>query len=226
MKNTNNHTQSHGSILSYSIGFILSLIFTIIPYYLVVNNSFSSSALTYIILGFALLQMLIQIFFFLHLGRGPKPFYNVVFFVSTVFLIVVVVSGSVFIMDNLYRNMTPSEVTTRLAEDEGISQVGGEKTGACQGLKHNHKVYIKDGVVNPKTTEAKLCDTITFVNEDDKLREITFGAHPEHGSYGGEYEVVLRSSRPKSIVLNEFGYYIYHDHFEPSVSGSFIVSEQ
>ena len=73
----------HGTTRSYVIGFVLSLIFTVIPYYLVTNKTIAGSALLATILGIAVLQMFIQIFFFLHLGRGPKPFYNVVFFFAT-----------------------------------------------------------------------------------------------------------------------------------------------
>ena len=66
-----------GTITSYVIGFLLSLVFTAIPYYLVVNKTVEGNTLLATILGFAVLQMAVQIFFFLHLGRGPKPLYNV-----------------------------------------------------------------------------------------------------------------------------------------------------
>src|SRR5687768_12731131 len=85
----------HGTMKSYVIGFVLSLIFTFIPYYLVVNKTVSGGVLLATILGFAVLQMIIQITFFLHLGRGPKPKWNLYFFISTVGIILVVVGGSI-----------------------------------------------------------------------------------------------------------------------------------
>lgn len=215
--------KEHGTTKSYIVGYLLSLVFTAIPYYLVVNKTLVGGALLATILGFAVLQMVIQIFFFLHLGRGPKPLYNVVFFVSTVGIILVVVGGSIFIMNNLYRSMTPSEVTTRLAEAEGIYQIDGTKTGACQGVGSNHQVTIKDGVVFPRHTEARLCDTLTFINQDNQAREMTFGTHPKHDAYGGEYELMVRKGRAKSITLNQTGEYEFHDHLDPSVSGEFSV---
>src|SRR5688572_2414166 len=104
----------HGTTGSYVIGFILSLVFTLIPYYLVVNKTVTGTAILATILTFGVVQMLIQIFFFLHLGRGPKPMYNVVFFGATASLILVVVLGSVFIMNHLHYNMSPTEVTKKL----------------------------------------------------------------------------------------------------------------
>src|SRR5580765_7290735 len=127
-----NATREHGTTVSYITGFVLSLGLTFLPYYLVVHKTVTGDALIATLLGFAVLQMFVQIFFFLHLGRGPKPFYNVVFFFATVSIIVIAVGGSLFIMSNLYRNMSPDQVTTKLAQDEGIAQVGGQKTGACQ----------------------------------------------------------------------------------------------
>lgn len=216
--------QEHGSVTSYVIGFILSLIFTFIPYYMVVNKTMGSTSLLTAILVFAVAQMLIQIFFFLHLGRGPKPLYNVVFFVSTVSIILVVVLGSIFIMEHLHYNMSPTEVTKSLAQKEGIDQVGGQETGACQDLGENHKVIINDGKVTPAFTEAHLCDTLTFINEDDQAREMAFGAHPNHDSYSGYREFELKS-RPKSITLNETGEYMFHDHLDPTVYGYFHVGD-
>jgi cytochrome o ubiquinol oxidase subunit IV len=218
-------TSSNKTTKSYVAGFVLSLIFTFLAYYSVVNNMFTGKALLATILGLAVAQMATQLFFFLHLGRGPKPAYNIVFLAGTVGLILVVVLGSIFIMYNLQYNMAPSEVTQRLSQDEAISQLNGIETGACQGLGLNHKVTIKDGRINPAVTSAKLCDTFTFINEDSKAREITFGPHPGHQAYGGNLEVAVRKNISKTITLNQPGTFTFHDHLDPTTSGQFTVSK-
>lgn len=217
------HSKEHGTISSYVIGFILSLIFTAIPYYMVVEKVITGNALLVIILSIAVLQMAIQLLFFLHLGRGPKPLYNVVFFFATAGVIVITVGASLFIMQNLYRNMSPREYTTKLAQKENIAQIGGKETGACNGNEYNHVVTIRDSVADPAFIGARRCDTLTFVNEDDVVREITFGAHPEHSSYGGEDYVILDDGRPETITLNELGTFVFHDHMDPEMTGSFSV---
>ena len=123
-----------GAMKSYVTGFILSLVFTFIPYYLVDKQTISGTKLLVTILGFAVLQMLVQVTFFLHLGRGPKPRWNLFFFIATVGIILVVVGGSILIIKNLHYNMSPVDQTKRLADDEGIYQVGGQQTGACQQI--------------------------------------------------------------------------------------------
>jgi cytochrome o ubiquinol oxidase subunit IV len=213
----------HGTMRSYVIGFILSLLFTFIPYYLVVNRTFTGTTLLAVILGFAVLQMVIQVTFFLHLGRGPKPNWNLFFFISTIGIILVVVGGSILIINNLNYNMMPSDQAKKLVGDEGIYQVGGEKTGACQGQHANHKITIKNDLVYPAHTEAHMCDTLTFMNAGSEPREITFGTHQDHGVYAGESDLTIRKGRPKSITLSEVGTYQFHEHLRAEMAGDFTV---
>ncbi len=214
----------HGTTRSYIVGFVLSLLFTAIPYYLVVNKTVSGTALLATILGFALLQMAVQILFFLHLGRGQKPLYNVVFFVATLGIILVVVLGSIFIMNNLHYNMSPTQTITRLSQEEAIYQVGGAKTGACQGTHTNHIVTISNDAVSPQHTEAHLCDSLTFINQDNTVRDIAFGPHPEHEAYGGVSEVTVHKGYAKTITLNQSGTHLFHDHLDPKIIGNFTVA--
>jgi len=225
MSTAPHHTKhsEHGTLISYIVGFVLSLLFTADAYYLVVSKALTGNSLFITILGLGVMQMAVQIFFFLHLGRGPKPLYNVIFFVGTAGLILVVVVGSIFIMDNLQYNMTPLEVTKKLSQDEGISQINGEDTGACKNLGENHKVTFSSGTITPVTTDAKLCDTITFINEDTEARDISFRAHPVKDSYAGQ-EARVTNRRPKTITLNEAGSYLFHDHLDPGAVGYFTVS--
>ena len=216
--------KDHGTVTSYVVGFVLSLAFTVIPYLLVVNKVLSGNSLLVAVLGVAIVQMFIQIFFFLHLGRGPKPLYNVVFFFATAGLIVIVVGASLFIMQNLYRTMSPKELVVRQAQRENISQINGQATGACNENKQSHLVTISAGVVTPAHIAANRCDTLTFVNYDSKRREIAFGNHPDHTSYGGEDEIILEDSSPETITLNEVGDFSFHDHLEPSTNGTLTVT--
>lgn len=215
----------HGSIKTYVIGFVLSLIFTLIPYFLVVKQSVTGNLLLATILGFAVLQMIIQITFFLHLGRGPKPKWNLFFFISTIGIIIIVVGGSILIINNLHYNMLPRDQVKKLTNDEGIYQLGGVETGACRAVKANHKIVIRDGQVYPSRTDAQKCDTLTFINEDVTAREMTFGTHPQHGAYGGESELVVRKGRNETITLSELGSYEFHDHLQAETAGYFSVNE-
>ena len=119
--------------------------------------------------------------------------------------------------------MSPSEVTTRLAQDENIAEVSGRPTGACQGNKANHVVTLSGVEVKPFHITAKRCDTITFKSGDNVPYELMFGPHDSPKSYGGLYEIEVRADRAEIITLNETGNFSYHDSTDHGVTGSFTV---
>ncbi len=215
----------HTTMASYVIGFILSLIFTLIPYYMVSHHTASSTLLLAAILGFAVTQMVIQILFFLHLGRGPKPRWNLYFFAATVGIILVVVGGSIVIINNLHYNKMPSDQVKLLVDGEAIAQIGGKKTGACEGQHTNHIVTIKNDKVAPLHTDAQRCDTLTFSNQDGQVIDMAFGEHPRHDAYAGQSEYIIRSGSNKTITLSEVGSYKFHNHLNEETAGNFTVAQ-
>lgn len=107
MNSAHNNTSSKtsGSFVSYFIGFVLSLILTIIPFYLVMERLISGSAALLTLAGFAVAQLLVQLFLFLHLGRRGQR-WNIVIFLFMLLVVFIVVVGSLWIMQNLHYNMS------------------------------------------------------------------------------------------------------------------------
>ncbi len=220
---TPHNIAEHKTMTSYVVGFMLSLVFTVVPYYLVVNRIFTGMTLLITILGFAMAQLVVQVVFFLHIGRGSKPKWNLYFFVATFSAILVVVGGSIIIINNLHHNLATSDQTRRIIDSEGIYQVGGLLTGACQGRHTNYRVIIQKGKTEPLLTVASLCDTLTFINKDTTDLEVTFGTHPHHLAYAGLTAFALSKDHSKTITLSELGTYQFHDHLRPEIVGSFAV---
>ena len=123
-----NHSQNHvhGSVKSYLYGFILSLVLTFAAYVPVAvhqdaNHAFlSHDLLIPFVLVLAFVQLIVQLWFFLHLGREPQPRWNGFFFLSTAAIVLMVVLASIWIMDNLNYNMTPHQVDQNVMEKENI----------------------------------------------------------------------------------------------------------
>jgi cytochrome o ubiquinol oxidase operon protein cyoD len=224
MSKQSSKSDAHGSVSSYVEGFAWSLLLTFIPYYLVSSQSIKGTRLVVTILAFAVLQMIVQVTYFLHLGRGPKQRWNLFFFIATVGIVLVVVSGSVVIINNLHYNMTPLDQSKKLANNEGIYQVGGEKTGACTGRHSNHKVKIGNGQVSPRHTNAQKCDTLTFINDAVAPPELTFGNYPHHEAYAGEIKLTIRKGMNKTITLSESGSYQFYDYIQKAAVGDFTVT--
>ena len=93
------HThEAHGSVKSYVAGFILSIVLTIIPLLSVLNHWLDGGALILFIIVMAVLQLLVQLFFFMHIKEGEKPKYNVMALILGLFIVFVIVAGSMWIM--------------------------------------------------------------------------------------------------------------------------------
>jgi cytochrome o ubiquinol oxidase subunit IV len=116
---------SKGSYLSYSLGFGLSILLTMAAY-LMVNRHVSShhsvytdGFLIFTVLGFALIQLVVQLVCFLHLGRESKPRWNLIVMSFAVLVVLILVLGSLWIMHNLNYH-SAMQKDNYIIHDEGI----------------------------------------------------------------------------------------------------------
>ncbi|MBV8041440.1 cytochrome o ubiquinol oxidase subunit IV [Pluralibacter sp.] len=105
MSHSTDHGASHGSVKTYMTGFILSIILTLIPFWMVMNGSASHVALLGTVLVSAVVQILVHLVCFLHMNTKSDEGWNLTAFVFTALIIAIVVIGSIWIMWNLNYNM-------------------------------------------------------------------------------------------------------------------------
>lgn len=99
---------SQGSIKLYLIGFILSIILTVIPFAMVMNNSASHATNLAVVVGTAVIQVLVHLIYFLHINTSSEERWNLMTLLFTSMVIGIVVVGSLWIMYNLNINMMVS----------------------------------------------------------------------------------------------------------------------
>jgi cytochrome o ubiquinol oxidase operon protein cyoD len=107
--------------ISYIVGFVLSVAATLIAYFFVVNHVWPKEMLIYVVLGIAVVQLVIQAVFFLHIGRGSQL--KLVTFVFAILVVLIIAGGSIWIMNNLNYNMTrmtPDQMLLYMKQNEGI----------------------------------------------------------------------------------------------------------
>ncbi|MEK7599850.1 MAG: cytochrome o ubiquinol oxidase subunit IV [Patescibacteria group bacterium] len=92
---------SHGNLKSYVIGFVLSIVLTLVAYLIVVNDVWSRSVILTAIILLAILQLFVQLIYFLHVGRESKPRWNLIALSFAALVVGIVVIGSIWIMNNL-----------------------------------------------------------------------------------------------------------------------------
>lgn len=98
---------SHANLKGYIIGFILSVILTVIPFSLVIYGR-GALAAGWILAGLAasaVVQVIVQLHYFLHLDRSSDQSWNVQAILFSALIIVILVGGSLWIMADLHGRM-------------------------------------------------------------------------------------------------------------------------
>lgn len=119
------HDGPGGTVKSYTIGFVLSLLLTLTAYAIVTHNVFSGWTLVYVLASLAITQLFMQLLCFLHLGRESRPRWNLTVMLFALMVVVIVVFGSLWIMKNLnysHMHMTPAQTNKFIIQDEGYPQ--------------------------------------------------------------------------------------------------------
>jgi cytochrome o ubiquinol oxidase subunit IV len=113
------HDTTHGSVRSYTIGFVLSIVLTLIAFWMV-NSNVSSGWTLVISLGvLAIAQLFVQLIFFLHLGRESKPRWNLSVLLFAAMVVIILVFGSIWIMKNLEYHHGQQISEEKIIKDEG-----------------------------------------------------------------------------------------------------------
>lgn len=114
--------QKKHSVGPYITGFLLSIILTLLAYWIAVGGAYEKGFIIAIIIGLAILQLFVQLYFFLHLGEELRPRWRLVSLGFGLLVVIIVVLGSLWIMDNLNYNMmhSPEKMETYMEKQGGF----------------------------------------------------------------------------------------------------------
>lgn len=107
------HDGGHGEITlrGYMTGFILAVILTVIPFWLVMGNVFESSGTTaLVVLGLGAVQMVVHMVYFLHMSPSAEGGWNLMALIFTLIIVVIALVGSLWVMYHLNTNMMPDMI--------------------------------------------------------------------------------------------------------------------
>jgi len=86
-------------------GFVLSLVLILAAYFIVVEHLLTGWVLLTSAVVLGIIQGLVQLIFFLHLGIESKPRWNLMIFMFMVLIIIIINGGSMWIINNLDYNV-------------------------------------------------------------------------------------------------------------------------
>lgn len=119
-----------GTLQTYIFGFGLSLLLTIGSYLMVlrhVNSQhviYSDQFLLFATASLAVIQLFVQLVFFLHLGHGSNSRWNLLVASLAIMVVFIVVFGSIWIMGNLNyhhdQSMSPSQIDQGIIQNEAV----------------------------------------------------------------------------------------------------------
>ena len=98
----------HSTFSGYMWGFVLSIILTAIPFWLVMGNIISDRSTAVMVLGgFAVVQILVHMVFFLHMNGKIEGGWTLLSTIFTVVFVAIGIAGTLWVMFHMNTNMMP-----------------------------------------------------------------------------------------------------------------------
>ncbi|MEA1830917.1 cytochrome o ubiquinol oxidase subunit IV [Methylobacterium durans] len=98
----------HATFRGYMTGFVLSVILTAIPFWLVMGDVLGDNRTTsLVIMAFAVVQIIVHMIYFLHMDTKSEGGWNFLALIFTLTLVVITLIGSLWVMYHLNTNMMP-----------------------------------------------------------------------------------------------------------------------
>ena len=99
---------AHGTFSTYMLGFVLSVVLTAIPFWLVMSGTLPSKQITaLVIMAFAVVQIIVHMIYFLHMNTKSENGWSMMALIFTIVMVVIALSGSLWVMNHLNSNMMP-----------------------------------------------------------------------------------------------------------------------
>ena len=102
------HDDLHVSMGDYVKGFILAVVLTAIPFYLVMNNVIQDRSTAVLVLGgFAIVQIVVHMVYFLHMNGKIQGGWTMLSTIFTVVFVAIAIAGTLWVMFHMNTNMMP-----------------------------------------------------------------------------------------------------------------------
>ncbi len=98
----------HFALRTYLIGFVVSVVLTAVPFWIVMHGVIDSRAVAMaVIVALAVAQILVHTVAFLHVNTRVQGGWTLVAYVFTAVLVLIIIAGSLWIIMHLNTNMMP-----------------------------------------------------------------------------------------------------------------------
>ena len=99
---------AHGTFRGYVIGFLLSVVLTVIPFWLVMGDVFGNNMVTVVfVLELGVVQIFVHMHYFLHMNTKSEGGWTMMALIFTVVIVLIALVGSMWVMHHLNTHMMP-----------------------------------------------------------------------------------------------------------------------
>jgi plastocyanin len=133
-------------------------------------------------------------------------------------LLIIIVLGAFFVS----RNQTTAPTVPTATENPSTSPASTD-SAALQTMNENVVTYSDSGFT-PASINVKVGDTVTFKNDSSKSMWVASAPHPTHTGYS-EFDAKkgYASGESYMFTFTKAGTWKYHDHLNPTMTGTVIV---
>jgi len=110
------HGAGHGSKGSLWTGSILSILLTVIPFWMVMSGAVDATVTTVAIFVMAIAQIVVHVVCFLHVDSRSENGWTLLAFIFTAIIVGITIIGTIWVMYQMNLNMMPMSV-------DGMSQI-------------------------------------------------------------------------------------------------------
>ena len=114
MTHDDGHSDAHGqvgphsSFSGYMVGFVLSIVLTAIPFWLVMNGVIAERNTAVLVLGaLAVVQIVVHMVYFLHMNGEVEGGWTLLSTIFTVVFVAIAIVGTLWVMFHMNNNMMP-----------------------------------------------------------------------------------------------------------------------
>ncbi len=121
----------HSTFSGYMVGFVLSIILTAIPFWLVMSKVIADRNTAVLVLGgFAVVQILVHMVCFLHMNGKVEGGWTLLSTIFTVVFVAIAITGTLWVMFHMNANMMPEHPQAPAADQQPAAGHGGAHSTA------------------------------------------------------------------------------------------------
>lgn len=126
----------------------------------------------------------------------------------------------------LLRPQQPASTTQpQVTPDPVLTESAAPATATSEAsvTQEENKVTITDAGFSPKEITIKAGESVVWMNEGTVDHTVNSVVHPTHLLYPPLNLNTIKPGEQKSLIFPDAGTYKYHDHLNPSLTGSVTV---